>query len=96
MDHFGTYLRTYVRTYLRTYVLTYVQVIFRRSHPTLKLIKQKMSKILQVNVPNFFYFAEILKMTKLGPKNRFWGLKIKINLSGIRPNLNPSFFEIQT
>ena len=84
MDHFGTYLRTYV------------QVIFRRSHPTLKLIKQKMSKILQVNVPNFFYFAEIQKMTKLGPKNRFWDLKIKINLSGIRPNLHPSFFEIQT
>ena len=50
MDHFGTY----VRTYLLTYVLTYLQVIFRRSHPTLKLIKQKMSKILQVNVPFFF------------------------------------------
>ena len=59
-----------------TLVLTYVQVIFRRSHPTLKLIKQKMSKILQVNVPNFFYFDEIPKMTKLGPKNRFWDLKI--------------------
>ena len=55
-----------------------------------------MSKILQVNVPNFFYFAEIQKMTKLGPKNRFWDLKIKINPSEIRPNLNPSFFEIQT
>ena len=55
-----------------------------------------MSEIIQVNVPNFFYFAEIQKMTKLGPKNRFWGLKIKINLSGIRPNLHPSFFEIQT
>ena len=78
------------------YLRTYVQAIFRRSHPTLKLIKQKMSKILQVNVPNFFYFAEIQKMTKLGPKNRFWDLKIKINLSGIRPNLHPSFFEIQT
>ena len=72
MDHFGTYLRTYVRTY----VLTYVQVIFRRSHPTLKLIKQKMSKIIQVNVPNFFYFAEILKMTELRPKNRFFGPEI--------------------
>ena len=71
---------TLVRTYVRTYLLTYVQVIFRRSHPTLKLIKQKMSKILQVNVPIFFYFAEIQKLTKLGPKNRFWGLKIKINL----------------
>ena len=54
-----------------------------------------MAEIIQVNVPNF-YFAEILKMTKLGPKKRFWGLTIKINLSGIRPNLNPSFFEIQT
>ena len=84
MDHFGTYLRTYV------------QVIFEGSNPSLKLIKLKMSEIIQVNVPNFFYFAEIQKMTKLGPKNRFWGLKIKINLSGIRPNLNPSFFEIQT
>ena len=73
---------TLVLTYVLTYFLTYVQVIFRRSHPTLKLIKQKMSKILQVNVPIFFYFAEILKMTKLGPKNRFWGLKININLSG--------------
>jgi len=55
-----------------------------------------MSEIIQVNVPNFFYFDEIPKMTKLGPKNRFWDLKIKINPSGIRPNLNPSFFEIQT
>ena len=83
--------------YLHTY-LTYVQVIFRRSHPTLKLTKQKMSKILQVAMFQFFYFAEIQKMTKLGPKNRFWGLKIKINPSGIRLNLNhsKSFFEIQT
>ena len=87
---------TLVLTYVRTYVLTYVQVIFRRSHPTLKLIKQKMSEIIQVNVPIFFYFAEIQKMTKLGPKNRFWDLKIKINRSGIRPDLHPSFFEIQT
>jgi len=92
MDHFGTYVLTYLRTHLRTYV----QVIFRRSHPTLKLIKQKMSDIIQVNVPFFFYFTEIQKMTKLGTKNRFWDLKIKINLSGIRPNLHPSFFEIQT
>ena len=83
MNHFGTYLRTYVRTY--------VQVIFEGSHPTLKLIKQKMSEIIQVNVPNFFYFAEIQKMTKLGPKKRFWDLKIKINLSGIHPTLNPFF-----
>ena len=66
MDHFGTYLLTYVRTY--------VQVIFRRSHPTLKLMKQKMSEIIQVNVPNFVYFAEIQKMTKLGPKKQFWDL----------------------
>ena len=45
------------------FVLTYVRTSQRRSHPTLKLIKQKMSKILQVNVPNFFYSAE-------GPKNQ--------------------------
>ena len=69
MDHFGTYLRTYV--------LTYVQVIFRRSHPTLKLIKQKMSEIIQVNVPNFFLFCRNPKNDKvrakkpiLGPKNQ--------------------------
>ena len=74
MDHFDTY----VLTYLLTYVLTYVQVIFRRSHPRLKLIKQKMSEIIQVNVPNFFYFAEIPKMKKLGPKNRFWDIKNQI------------------
>ena len=55
-------------TLVLTYLRTYVQVIFRRSHPTLKLIKQKTSEIIQVNVPNFFYFAEIQKMTKLGPK----------------------------
>ena len=86
----------YLLTYLRTYVRTYVQVIFRRSHPTLKLIKQKMSEIIQVNVPNFFYFAEIQKMTKLGPKNRFWDPKIKINPSVSNPTINPLFFEIQT
>ena len=64
--------------------LWYLQVIYRTSHlpyvltshPTLKLTKQKMSKIIQVNVPIFFYFDEIPKMTKLGPKNRFWDLKI--------------------
>ena len=72
MDHFGTYVRTYVHMHARTYV----QVIFEGSHPTLKLTKQKMSEIIQVNVPNFFYFDEIPKMTKLGPKNRFWDLKI--------------------
>ena len=79
-----------------TLVLTYLQVIFRTSHPTLKLTKQKMSEIIQVNVPIFFYFAEIQKMTKLGPKNRFWDLKIKINPSGSNPTINPLFFEIQT
>ena len=68
MDHFGTHVRTYL--------LTYVQVIFRTSHPTLKLTKQKMSEIIQVNVPIFFYFDEIPKMTKLGPKKRFWDLKV--------------------
>ena len=52
--------------------------------------------LIQINIPIFFYFDEIPKMTKLGPKNRFWDLKIKINPSEIRPNLNPSFFEIQT
>ena len=65
MDHFGTYLLTYVHTY--------VQVIFDGSHPTLKLIKQKMSEIIKVNVP-FFYFAEIQVGTKkpiFGPKNQY-------------------------
>ena len=92
MNHFGTYLLTYLITYL----LTCVQVIFEGSHPTLKLIKQKMSEIIQVNVPIFFYFAEIPKMIKLGPKKRFWDLKIKINLSGSHPTLNRLSFEIQT
>ena len=71
MDHFGTYLHTYLLTYVLTYLLTYVQVIFRRSHPTLKLTKQKMSEIIQVNVPIFFYFAKIQKITKLGPTTDF-------------------------
>ena len=39
INHFGTYVRTYV------------QVSFPRSHPTLKLIRQKISEIIQV--PNF-------------------------------------------
>ena len=65
MDHFGTYKSSTVRTYKSSTV----QVIFRTSHPTLKLTKQKMSKIIQVNVPNFFYFAEILKTTEIDPKN---------------------------
>ena len=43
------------------YVRTDIQVIFTKSYPTLKLIKQKMSKIIQINVSNFFYYAEILK-----------------------------------
>ena len=81
MNHFGTYLLTYLITYL----LTCVQVIFEGSHPTLKLIEQKMSKIIQVNVSKNFYFAEIPKMNKLGPKNRFWDLKIEINPSGSIP-----------
>ena len=87
MDHFGTYVLTYLRTH--------VQVIFRRSHPTQKLIKQKYP-IIQVNVPNFFYFAEIQKMTKLGPKKRFWDLKIKTNPSGSHPLIHPLFFKIHT
>ena len=32
--------------------------------------------MIQVHVPNFFYFAEILKMTELRPKNRFFGPEI--------------------
>ena len=48
-----------------------------------------MSKIIQVNVLNFFYFAKIQKKTKLGPKKRFWDLKIKINPSGSNPTKNP-------
>ena len=84
MDHFGTYVRTYV------------QVIFEGSHPTLKLTKQKKSEIIQVNVPNFFYFDEIPKLTKLGPKKRFWDLKIKTNPSGSHPLIHPLFFKIHT
>ena len=77
-----------------TLVLTYL----RTSHlwgksSTLK--QQIMSEIIQVNVP-IFIFDEIPKLTKLGPKKRFWDLKIKINLSGICPNLHPSFLKIQT
>ena len=68
MNHFGTYVLTYLRTY--------VQVIFEGSHPTLKLIKQKMSEIIQVNV-HFFLFCRNPKNDKvrakkpiLGPKNQ--------------------------
>ena len=74
----------------------YVKVIFEGSHPTLKLIKQKMSEIIQVNVPIFSYFAEIKKITKLGPKKRFRDQKIKINPSENNPTIDPLFFEIQT
>ena len=35
-----------------------------------------MSQMIQVHVPNFFYFAKILKMTELRPKNRFFGPEI--------------------
>ena len=66
---------TLVLTYLLTYKSSSVQVIFRRSHPTLKLIKQKMFKILQVNVSIFLFCRNPkndkvrAKKTILGPKN---------------------------
>ena len=62
MDHFGTYVRTYV------------QVIFEGSHPTLKLIKQKMYKIIHVNIP-FFLFCQNPKNHQVRANNRFWDLK---------------------
>ena len=68
------YLRTHLRTYLRTYVqvnFMYVQVIFEGSHPTLKLTKQKMSKIIQVNVPNFFILTKSQKWPSWGQKTDF-------------------------
>ena len=34
-----------------------------------KFTKQKLSEIIQVTVPNFFYFDEILKIKELEPKN---------------------------
>ena len=83
-------------TLILTYVRYFVQVIFPRCHPTQKLIKQKMSEIIQINVPIVFYFAEILKMTTLGPKKRFWDLKIKTNPSGSHPLIHPLFFKIHT
>ena len=79
--------------YLLTYLRTYVQVIFEGSHPTLK--QQIMSEIIQVNVP-IFIFDEIPKLTKLGPKKRFWDLKIKTNPSGSHPLIHPLFFKIHT
>ena len=56
----------------RFYVLTYLQVIFQGNHSTQKICKQKSSQMIQVNVPNFFYFAEIPKLTEIWPKNRFF------------------------
>ena len=35
-------------------------------------MKQKLLKIIQVNVPIFFYLAEIAKMRELWPKNGFF------------------------
>ena len=67
MNHFGTHLLPYV--------LTYVPVIFEGSHPTLKLIKQKMSEIIQVNVPIFLYFAKIQKNDKVRARKPIWGPK---------------------
>ena len=32
--------------------------------------------MIQVHVPNFFYFTEILKMTEVRPKNCFFGPEI--------------------
>ena len=51
MNHVGTYIRTYVRT-----------SHLEGSHPTLKIIKQKMSKIIQVNVPNTFILPKYMCM----------------------------------
>ena len=79
-----------------TLVLTYIQVIFEGSHPTIKLTKQKNVRNYTSQCSIFFYFAEIQKMTKLGPENQFWDLNIKIHMSGSHPTLNPLFFEIQT
>ena len=75
--------------YLLTYVCTYVEVIFRRSHPTLKLIKQKMSELYKSMFHLFFLFCQNPKMIKLGPKKRFLDLKIKINPFGSHPSLHP-------
>ena len=64
------------RWYLLTYARTYVQVIFRRSHPTLKLIKQKTSKYYK-SMFQFFLFCRNPKNDQvrakqpiLGPKNQ--------------------------
>ena len=60
--------------YLLTYVCTYVQVIFEGSHPTLKLIKQKMYETIHVNIP-VFYFAKIQKNDKVRAKKLIFGPK---------------------
>ena len=39
------------------------------SHRRQKSLLQKLSEMIQVTVPNFFYFAEISKMSELEPKN---------------------------
>ena len=74
-----TYILTYLHTYVRTYVRTYVQVIFQGTHPTLKLLYQKVSQMIQVHVPNFFFRAEIQKMTKIDPKTPLSWQKIAVN-----------------
>ena len=80
-----------VLSYLLTILRTYIQVIFEGSHPTLKVIKQKMPKIIPVLVPNFFQ-----KMTKLGPKNKFWDLEFKINPFESHPTLSLLIFYLQS
>ena len=64
MNHFDTYIRTHLRTY--------VEVIFEGSHSTPKLIKQKSLKLYK-SMFQFFYFAEIRKITKLGQKKTILG-----------------------
>ena len=41
------------------------------------LITGRGEEIIQVNVPNFFHFAEIQKLTKIGPKDRFLGHEVE-------------------
>ena len=45
--------------------------IFHGSHSTPKHRKQKSSEMIQVNVPNFYHFTEIPKLTENWPKKRF-------------------------
>ena len=73
-------------------------VLKKKFHPSQTLCKQKSSEMIQVNVPIFFYFAEIPKLTEIWPKNRFYshtlcvwaGLSVTSNifLAG------PSFMEV--